>query len=626
MNSKRKETRKLYGILIAIMIFVFAGNAVIVEAKEEDAGVNPYAQSVEEQTTEFYVNDFANLFTEEQKNSIIEKAAQLEKETGGIQVVITTVDTWGEGRIGESYTHAMYNQYEIGEKSMGILITFSKEEGEILFETGKNMQIFITDAQINDLLDEEAMEALRTDIAEGLMLLQDDIIEEIRQTVPENWYDQFPSSESVASEELAVTPKQTSNNSIFIGMLVVLVLLIIILLIIAYKLKMNLDLSKSSQKKLQRKLDRLNNEFEEHKKEAKISLECAEKETEVKLKKMQEKLNILNTQYEVLSQWYERAKMLYPDIEAQIEIMIENEFKDKAAEVDKEIQKCINLEASPSHIETFQNAIRFFEALDDNAKRYITSDIKRLYKYFEKSISMKEQQEKEEAREIATSARVQIKCIMDRCSVGNIETYEDLKSAYNIYEKLSKLQKSVFPDAEMIRNLQKLILDAKMDCQDMEVANNAMKKIEDIVSGINSADMDNLDKLQKAHKLYKSLSDKQKSYFDNDLIDKLNKLIKQSEEDQEREARRMRDSNALIMSGSMRYGHTYTPIIKTSGYSGTNRSSGGTKSGSSLSSSRPSNSSATRASSRSAASRPTTSHKVTGRGGKGSGNTIKRKL
>lgn len=55
MNSKNKGTRKWYGILIAIVIFVLAGNAVIAEAKENGAGVNPYSQPVEEQTTEFYV-------------------------------------------------------------------------------------------------------------------------------------------------------------------------------------------------------------------------------------------------------------------------------------------------------------------------------------------------------------------------------------------------------------------------------------------------------------------------------------------------------------------------------------------------------------------------------------------
>ena len=632
MNSKRKETRKLYGILIAIMIFVFAGNAVIAEAKEGNAGVNPYSQSVEEQTTEFYVNDFANLFTEEQKNSIIEKAAQLEEETGGIQVVITTVDTWGEGRTGESYTHAMYNQYEIGEKSMGILITFSKEEGEILFETGKNMQIFITDSQIDDLLD-GVIETFRNgQIAEGLMLLQDDVIAEIRLAVPEDWHDQFTVS-SIKSEN-STAQEKFSNNSVLIRMLLILIIALVILVIIACRLKLKLDSSKTEKNKQKKKLDRAEADLENYKKEAQLFFESAEEDAKKKeenlnkqIAEAQNRIKDLEGRCAILSEWYERSKALHPELEHEIKLMIENEFKAMADEVDKKIQKCINLAANPCHIEIFQDAINTFEALDDNAKRYIKSDIKRLYEYLEKSINMKNEQEREEAKKVAIEANNRIRYIMDKCSIGNIETYEDLMEAFRIYDGLTKLQKSVFPDVGRIRKLQSLISDAKQDCKDVEATNNAMEKVRYAINGITSADENDLDKLEKAYKVYKSLSERQQSYFDYDLLNRLKKLIGQAEEDRDREERRRRERsyNNDIMYGSLSHNHSpmNTPPHRASGYShNSTRPSGGSsaKKSSSISSTSHRTSSIS-------SSRPASSHKVTtGRGGKGSGNTIKRKI
>ncbi len=639
MNSKNKGTRKWYGILIAIVIFVLAGNAVIAEAKENGAGVNPYSQPVEEQTTEFYVNDFAGYFTEEQKNSIIEKAAQLEEETGGIQLVISTVNTWGKGRTGESYTHAMYNQYEIGEKSMGILITFSREEREILFETGKNMQIFITDAQINDLLDGVMGSFANDQIAEGLMLLQDDVIEEIRWAVPEDWQNQFTST---VKDESPTASEKSSNNSALIVMLLILAALLIILLIISYKLKRKLDSSETEKNKQKRKIDRLEAEIEESKKEAEFCLETAEKEAKKneeglnkQITEAWNKVNVLNTQYAILSAWYERAKVLHPELDSEIEIMIENEFKAKADEVDQEIQKCIDLAANPSHIVTFQKAIDAFEALDDNAKRYIKSDIKRLYEYLEKAINMKDELEKEEARRVATEASNKISCIMERCSTGNIETYEDLMSAYHIYERLTKLQKDVFPDAEMIKKLRNLISDANKDCEDVEAVNNAMEKVRRAINGIITADENDLDKLEKAHKAYKALSDRQKNYFDDELLSHLKKLIRQAEEDRDREERRRRERNhhnsynSGLMHGSMGQNHSHmsTPPYRSSGNSHNTSNNSRPSGGSAVNRSTSRKSTSNRTGGSSTRRHTTTSNKVTtGRGGKGSGATIKRKI
>lgn len=74
------------------------------------ANANSYDFSVKEQTNEFYVNDFAGIFTEEQKQEMLNKAKELNDNYNGIQVVVTTVDSL-EGHEIENYAYAMYNQY-----------------------------------------------------------------------------------------------------------------------------------------------------------------------------------------------------------------------------------------------------------------------------------------------------------------------------------------------------------------------------------------------------------------------------------------------------------------------------------------------------------------------------------
>jgi len=631
MNSKRKVTRKLYGFLAIAFLIVFAGNVCIAEAAES---TNPYSQAVEEQMPEFYVNDFAGIFTEEQKNSIISKSAQLEEETGGIQVVISTVDTWGEGREGEDYTYAMYNQYKIGEESMGILITFSVNDRELVLETGRNMQVFVTDAQLDDLSEGVMGYFSNDEFAEGLMVLQDDIIEEVKWAVPEDWKSQIPLT-TVKNETSNVDA--TSSNSSMLVVILVLIAILIIMLIITIKLKHKIVETEIERKKEIRKLNRLEEEYENYKKDVKFCLDKKNKEAKEQEDSLNKQLveafknvSILENQYALLCAWRERAIALNPELDSEIEIMIENEFKDKAAIVDKEIQSCINLAANPCHIEVFQNAVNSFEALDDNAKRYIQSDIKRLYEYLEKSINMKAEIEKQEATEVAEKACNEIKQIMDKYSVGNNENYEDLVTTYQIYERLTNLQKSVFPDMDMIRKLRNLITSAKRDCEDVAIANTACDKVRKSISGIYNADEDDLDKLKNAYKVYNALSENQRKYFDEEVLKELRRLLKQAEDDYDREEKRRREErsyNNTYNSGFMyrSMGNTHNrrpssgPSHHNSGYS------------SNKTSNRPSTtirlSSSTRSSRNTSRPSTSTSHKTTvGRGGKASGATIKKKV
>ena len=62
-----------------------------------------YDLDVVDHTSNFYVNDFADLFTDAQEKELMEKAVAFDEEYSGIQVVITTVDYLNDAVVGYEY-------------------------------------------------------------------------------------------------------------------------------------------------------------------------------------------------------------------------------------------------------------------------------------------------------------------------------------------------------------------------------------------------------------------------------------------------------------------------------------------------------------------------------------------
>ncbi len=100
-------------IFCMLLTFVFLPNNV---------NANSYDFTVQEQTSEFYVNDFAQVFTPEQKQEMLEKAKNLDTSHNGIQVVVTTVNSLEDHEI-ENYAYAMYNQYRYRKRFNGNINT-----------------------------------------------------------------------------------------------------------------------------------------------------------------------------------------------------------------------------------------------------------------------------------------------------------------------------------------------------------------------------------------------------------------------------------------------------------------------------------------------------------------------
>lgn len=221
-----KRTVKRY-VLILFVVFVVSSFVC----------GTAFAATIPEHTSNFYVNDFAGVFTDEQTKVMMDKAVKLCEEHDGVQVVIATVPSL-DGETVENYANQMYNKYKIGKDSMGVLVLMSVNDRKIRVEVGRTMQVYIPDSKAAKLMNTYAIPKLKQDkFAEGLMDLQDALIIQIKSTL---------SIEAVESEE------ENSNVLVWfcLGSIgVVLVSLIGIGIYSAYKEE------EEKQKRLKRMLD-----------------------------------------------------------------------------------------------------------------------------------------------------------------------------------------------------------------------------------------------------------------------------------------------------------------------------------------------------------------------------------
>ena len=219
-------------VLLVVVVFALAS---LLTACDTGSNIKSYYDlDVVEQTSNFYVNDFAGVFTDQQISELMDKAVAFDNEYSGIQVVITTVSSLNEAVLGYEYVardaegnvveeagkekpgetpkftieqvaYSMYSQYGIGQDNMGILILFSTGDREVRIETGRQMQFYITDTISGRLLDDYGMEDFSNNrFAEGLISVQAATIEEIKFHVSADWY----TASSKAKEE---TSKETEN-------------------------------------------------------------------------------------------------------------------------------------------------------------------------------------------------------------------------------------------------------------------------------------------------------------------------------------------------------------------------------------------------------------------------------
>lgn len=109
--------------------------------------------AIKSPTSSFYVNDYANVLSEDIEDYIIEKGVKL-YNADGTQIVVSVVDSL-EGLSIEEYALEMFRSFGIGdkEKNNGILILLSIKDREVRIEVGYGLEGIINDGKVGRIID-----------------------------------------------------------------------------------------------------------------------------------------------------------------------------------------------------------------------------------------------------------------------------------------------------------------------------------------------------------------------------------------------------------------------------------------------------------------------------------------
>lgn len=118
---------------------------LLVFIPDVSAKVNP--------TSDFYVNDYANILSSSTKDYIMEKSVALNK-ADGTQIVVVTVNSL-DGEAIEDYAVELFRDFGIGDakKNNGILILVSVNDRELRIEVGYGLEGIINDGKAGRIRD-----------------------------------------------------------------------------------------------------------------------------------------------------------------------------------------------------------------------------------------------------------------------------------------------------------------------------------------------------------------------------------------------------------------------------------------------------------------------------------------
>ena len=582
--------KKRYASLLIVVLLLFGIITALTGCMNEDSTNDVYQSDikVKDATPEFYVNDYGNILSSEQRTELVKRAKALNEDYNGIQLVITTLESL-DGYSIEEYATAMYNKFGIGTKDMGALILFSSGDRQVRIEVGRGMEEYMTDADAGALIDEYAIDYFKNDqFADGIVALQKAVVTFIKNEVPVEWNsasgdEQTSKNTSDVAQSIdesvntvqAVGNSDVKNSSIADEQSDSGLPMLFWMFVIVVPYGIALGLLYSSVKKykaLRRKNEEMVNENSVQIKHYKYTIDEMEQDAwdikaeyqkkyndyEKKLKNCQREKDELKKLIEKMQETHARAIVLHPRLEDEIIEMIENEHKAEAKKVDDAIQSALTNKASKENVDVFGNALAKYNSASMEAKGYVRSDIKVLNQLYEQSSALQKEfqkSEKEKAdRNAAKVAYDEMRKIADGVK-GNKSTYETLAKANNLYVRLSGAQKRFFPDSRWLREFQREFEISQEDHSNYEKAKKTEKAVKEITDYIGTPDENDINKLKQAIRMYDSLSSSERNYFDRNVYETARRMLAEAEEDQrERERRRKRRDDDDYFGGGGYHG------------------------------------------------------------------------
>ena len=467
--------------------------------------------NIPEATSDFYVNDFANVFSEEEKNKLMDNAVSLANENDGIQVVVTTVKSL-EGSTVEDYAYDMYNKYGIGKNDRGLLILLSTGDRKIRVEVGKSMEAYINDSKAGRFMDKHAIPYLKADkFNVGLISLQEALISEIKTCVANE-----------ANSSIDTSSKPNVDFAVVFGVLGAIVfagLIVFVVILIVKKAKEKKEYIvglNTEIKKLRKNEEELKTNHAENIRKLTFSIEELEREKS----RLVSRLGDTKKELDILKDRHQRTLKIYPDADQKVDDMIKAELTEKdkriAAELDNEISAIINMPPSRLIVDEVNTLIIKYSALTEDQRKYVRSDIKTLKDFFEKSLKLRREYERK-------------------------------------------------VEEERLRRLTE---------QRKTKASNVTKEILGIIALVGIARASDLSRLRNAKRLYDSLDSETQRYVDRSAINELNSLVNAAKraKDEEEEQERRRRNASTYSSSSFRSSSSH---FGGSGFGGFGGRSGG---------------------------------------------------
>jgi len=563
----RKVIRQV--VIALIFIIVITGMSIVAFA----------VPNIPEATREFYVNDFANVFTQSERIALMNRAVEFAETTDGIQIVITTVESL-DGNTVEDYANAMYNQYEIGRNDMGLLILLSTGDREIRVETGQSMEAYVNDAKAGRFTDNYAIPKLRDNkFNEGLISLQTELINEIKVCIERA---NTPAEVvQVKEEKLPREPIVINWGAIGLVVLIIAILGIFVLIgIILYKKTKKIEeleqeiseitaeheeamLKEAGKREKLRELH--GREMDQERKRANSAIEVKRqelsqirdelddsvKQEKDKNRKLSDQISTLDREnsamakeLDTLQDRYNRVNILYPSADQDVTQMIEDEIRAKdmaiAAEADARMTEVLAQPADKSIIQSIRQAQNAYNDLSDTQKQYVKSDNIQLNELYIQSMQLQHQFSAAEAVSAITAVIAEI-------SIGKEAHIRELNRANSTYSNLDREAKE-YVDKSIPEKISSLLSQAEQDKKDREereeedrkrkLASEAVAAINAILSRIAVGKEKYINDLIRAESIYDKLSREVQKYVDKSIPEKISSLLSQAKKDKkEREER-----------------------------------------------------------------------------------------
>src|SRR3989338_8844870 len=108
-----------------------------------------------------YVNDFAQIYSSDFKQSVETELAEFEKKTG-VEMAVVTLKSL-EGMDIESYAVGLFENWKIGKRGQdnGLLLLMSTEDRAVRIEVGYGIEEKITDGKAGEILRSHAIPNFR---------------------------------------------------------------------------------------------------------------------------------------------------------------------------------------------------------------------------------------------------------------------------------------------------------------------------------------------------------------------------------------------------------------------------------------------------------------------------------